>query len=954
MANLVRSKTREEELSILVRQQHPDIALISETELGLHDTVVISGYTPFYASMAPSGKCRLLALVKNELKSKTKVLASSHTDIWLSINLPTPLIVVGVYRQWSDTESKDLEAFHNWCATFLDGTKTIISGDFNLDFRRRSDPSYMRQKMTDEHLCTMEALGLQYMGPYTSTFQSHGRFRSTLGQYYQRTSIIDHVYVLGDNNVNVSVLPLGATDHNPVKTVISVPTGSHSHGWTSRRPLAKLSSSALCLTLQQLFDTLPMDIYNCQNVDIVHDTIVATINNALDKVAPYKMVPADKPDRPALFLAQDTLQTMRLRDAAASRNSPDYKVHRNKVCRLIRRDRLRSSLSLINQSKSNPRKLWSLARSFMGANTHTNLPSTLILENGNEHHDENDQADILNTFFIEKIERIRTSIPASHCTTSTLKRTHVHQGSGGTFSFKYPSAAKVEAIIMSLKNTGAVGLDGVPVSVLKMGAPILAGPIAHLVRLSLGSARVPTGFKSAIVRPIYKGKGKSTTAPSSFRPIAILPAMSKVLERCVFETLMEFLEPRLPEGQYGFRQARSTTAAIADAHGQWSSIRASGKILGVMGFDLTSAFDTLDSTLLCNKLLDLGIRGQANEWFKDYLHDRQQCVSVGSAMSPFKPVKHGVPQGSLLGPVLFLAMVADMPGRTGLESHPSRGYVSYADDLCAWSCGDSVETVRADLSVIANNVAEFSSANYLSLSAEKTQVLWSGLPQMSKEPEVSVGETLVKPSPCIELLGVVFDRNLSSNPFIRLQHRASAPILATVRRLSRYLPQAHLAQVASALLVGKLSYAASATFMPRLTVDEPANSAIQKLQVCMNEAARTILGVTKLDKIHTETLLCKAGLPSINRLVVKGIATECWRAINMGTPLGRLILGGQKSFRATRMASSNRLAPPFKFPRDSMAWHAVRIWNLHEELRSAKSLYCAKKVAANIAAKSPL
>ncbi len=500
----------------------------------------------------------------------------------------------------------------------------------------------------------------------------------------------------------------------------------------------------------------------------------------------------------------------------------------------------------------------------------------------------------------------------------------------------------------------AVGLDGVPVSVLKMGAPILAGPIAHLVRLSFRSARVPIGFKSAIVRPIYKGKGKPTTEASSFRPVAILSAMSKVLERCAFETLVEFLEPRLPAGQYGFRQARSTAAAIADAHGQWSSIRASGKILGVMSFDLTCAFDTLDSTLLCYKLANLGICGQANEWFKDYLHDRQQCVSVGSAMSPFKHVKHGVPQGSLLGPVLFLAMLADMPERTGLESNPSRGYVAYADDLCAWSCGDNVETVKADLSVIANNVSEFSSTNYLSLSAEKTQVMWSGLSRSSKDPEVTVGKTLVEPSPCIELLGVRFDKNLSSNPFVMSQQRAAAPILATIRRLSRYLPRAPLSQVASALIVGKLSYAAPATFMPRLTVNEPTNSATQKLQVCINEAARTILGVTKLDKIRTETLLAKADLPSINRLVVKGIATECWRSINMGTPLGSLILGGQESSRPTRLASSNKLAPPFKFPRDSMAWHAVKIWNLHEELRCAKSLNCAKKVAASIAANSPL
>ncbi len=368
------------------------------------------------------------------------------------------------------------------------------------------------------------------------------------------------------------------------------------------------------------------------------------------------MVPKDKPDRPPLFLSQDTLITMRLRDAAATRRSPDYRVLRNKVCRLLRRDRLRSSLRGITQSRNNPRKLWSLARSFMGANTHADLPSSLVLDDGSRCTDGKDLSEALNSFFVSKIAKIRHSIKSPQSETGTNLKIVTR---AENFNFKYPSAGKVEAIISSLKNTGAVGVDGIPVAVLKLGAPILAGPIAYLIRLSFTSAKVPIAFKSAMVKPIYKGKGKPTTSASSYRPVAILTAMSKILERCVFESLTEFLEPRLPAGQYGFRKMRSTTAAIADAHGRWSSARASGQILGVAGFDLTAAFDTLDSSLLCSKLSRLGICGKANEWFNNYLCDRKQCVVVGGDSSTYVSVNYGVPQGSLLGPVLFLAMVAD-------------------------------------------------------------------------------------------------------------------------------------------------------------------------------------------------------------------------------------------------------------------------------------------------------
>ena len=121
-----------------------------------------------------------------------------------------------------------------------------------------------------------------------------------------------------------------------------------------------------------------------------------------------------------------------------------------------------------------------------------------------------------------------------------------------------PSPSEVIRAINGLKRTGASGEDGITVSVLQLAAPIIALPVAHLIAISLAQAKVPSAFKAAIVVPIHKGKGKPTNQPSSYRPVAILPVLSKVLEKVVLSQLAPFLKNKLPECQFGFRPNRSS------------------------------------------------------------------------------------------------------------------------------------------------------------------------------------------------------------------------------------------------------------------------------------------------------------------------------------------------------------------------------------------------------------
>ena len=332
----------------------------------------------------------------------------------------------------------------------------------------------------------------------------------------------------------------------------------------------------------------------------------------------------------------------------------------------------------------------------------------------------------MNTYFINKIlklsGRFSTPVLGRHLTTSSNQL----RSQGDQLSLSPPSPSEVIRAIAGLKCTDATGVDGITVSVLQLGAPSIAMPVTHLIALSLAEAKIPTAFKIAIVVPVHKGRGKPADQPSSYRPVAILPALSKVLEKVILMQLAPFLENRLPECQIGFRLDCSSFSAVATAHCTWARETSAGRTTGVAAFDLTAAFDTVDHDTLCSKLSRLRVRDAGVKWFRNYLEGRHEGVKYLGTLSTPSQLQCGIPQGSLLGPVLFLVLIHNLPEAVGFNSFPnlSGGTVSYADDVVIWISGPSVEAVKLLVELTAASVVAYMAANCLTLNPEKTQVLW--------------------------------------------------------------------------------------------------------------------------------------------------------------------------------------------------------------------------------------
>jgi hypothetical protein len=384
-----------------------------------------------------------------------------------------------------------------------------------------------------------------------------------------------------------------------------------------------------------------------------------------------------------LYLTRETLEMMERRDSARA-GTPRFRALRNAANRLLKRDKLASNAETLAKASSDPRVLWQLANDALGK-APTSLPRALVNAAGSMTSGKREAAETINVYFISKVD---TLLAASESTNATSNAVHPATDASDSavdandmatevtdraretakplgkaaFEFTFATAGQIAKIICGLKATEAMGIDDIPTSVLKKGVEVLAVPISHLVNRSLAKGRVPEAFKVGKVFPVFKGKRKARKDPLSYRPVSILPAMSKVLETSVKADLERHLARMngLPGAQYGFRPKRSYTSALAHAHAGWLTGAERGQVVGIMDFNLSAAFDTVAAEQLLPKLQLLGVSGRALAWFESYLTGGSQQVSWDVTLCDLIVVRYGVRQGSILGLVLFLVLISNM------------------------------------------------------------------------------------------------------------------------------------------------------------------------------------------------------------------------------------------------------------------------------------------------------
>jgi hypothetical protein len=286
-----------------------------------------------------------------------------------------------------------------------------------------------------------------------------------------------------------------------------------------------------------------------------------------------------------------------------------------------------------------------------------------------------------------------------------------------SFSKNPITFSEIKEACDQLQSKTSPDFEGISLYFVKKVIYAIATPILHVFRQSLCTGIVPSQFKIAKVVPVFKSGDK--TNPDNYRPISLLSSFSKILEKVVSIRLTNFLENEkiLTTFQFGFRSSHSTAHAMVHFLNNISKALNEKKHIIAIFCDLRKAFDTVDHDILLKKLYKMGIRGIELDWFKDYLNNRKQFVFLDGKSSSLLNILTGVPQGSILGPLLFLLYINDLPLCSDLMS------ILFADDTTLSAAGDDLTNLTDFVNTEFQKVCEFFRSNRLSLHPEKTKFM---------------------------------------------------------------------------------------------------------------------------------------------------------------------------------------------------------------------------------------
>ena len=766
-------------------------------------------------------------------------------------NKVKPFLVTTWYRPPSDSINI-LYKFEN-CLKLIDNEdkESIILGDINCDL----------------------------LGNNTTSLVSELKFITNLYQYEQlikeptrvtkdTSSLIDHFYTTNTNHIISSgVTAVTISDHYLIYGIRKFKTFKQPPRFIEYRDFKHFNEQGFMCDLASL-STLNLAHSDPNKSWMIWKKKFLEIVNMH---APLKRRKVSSKQIPWLtndLLLKKREKTYLKRKAVLSKSMIDWSAYRharNRYNKLVK-DTVRSHFqNKLHNNQGDLKKTWKTINELMNKSKKENT----ILEVRIDSLEITDPINITNAFnkhFVEMGDRLSKDKPQSNVTPESYLSDFQNPINQFT-CFREITETEILGLLQGLVASKASGIDGISAKILKIAAPAIAPSIVLIFNQSISTGIFPSDWKIARVTPIYKTGAKHDM--ENYRPISVISIVAKIMEKLIHNQLYDYLiaSNLLTNSQHGFRPCHSTTTALLDITNRWYQNMDVGQLNGVVFLDLKKAFDTVDHDILLKKLRIYGIKGMALRWLRSYLLDRIQYCQVNGHLSDPLTATTGIPQGSGLGPLLFLIYINDFP-KCLRHTRPDM----FADDTQIATSNSDINVILENLNTDLINVSTWMLANKLTLNNKKTEFMIIGsnkrLSQIDQEPSIFVGGMEIEKVNAVKSLGLMIDETLSWSAQVEKITKKVNSGLSIIRRLRDIVDYNTLITIYKSIIQPHFDYCSQVWGCLGKVLSD-------KLQRLQNRAFRII--TREGYETRSKDILNKVGFPDLKTRREQQLATLMYK-----------------------------------------------------------------------------
>ena len=670
----------------------------------------MSGYTLLSKTRAHKRGGGVGLYISDRLKYKTRDDLIAVTEecpfecLFIEAEVDKNAIVIGTVYKPPDT---NVNTFNDHFKDLLrkisnERKKCIIMADFNIDLLK-----------IDTNGQTTDFIH----GMFASTFYPTISRPTRVTQ--QTATLIDNIITnMHEYPVTSGILYNDISDHFPVFNFYSMERSKRvKYTTVYRRKASSENINKLNIKIQNLnWD----EVYTDSDPCTAYGTFLNILESQIKECLPLKKlkIKAYKSDWLSkgilISCKQNNLLFKKFKQNPTIEIEATYKTYKNKLTHIIRQSKKMHFKNKFELYKKDCRKTWNTINEVLKSKNKKHMVNDkFTTSEGTSITDKNEIVEQFNKYFTNIGSSLNSKLPK----TGEDPIQHIKHNTASFFCAP-TDPTEIINIVKSGNSSKSSGVDNIDPYVVQKIIPQIANQLAHIFNKSLQTGIVPDKLKIAKVIPLYKNDNPEQF--KNYRPISILPCFSKIIERIMYNRLYSFLTKHniISEKQYGFRKKYATYMALIDLVDKISSNFDEKKYTVGVFLDLSKAFDTIDHTILINKLQCYGVRGSACNWFVSYLQNRKQYVVYNKTESECKDISCGVPQGSILGPLLFILYINDIENVSDIIKP-----ILFADDTSLFHSHTCFNTLIQEVNIQLHKFSTWFNTNKLSLNTKKTNFI---------------------------------------------------------------------------------------------------------------------------------------------------------------------------------------------------------------------------------------